>query len=95
MTTPATAPQVMLLARLMDSSVWTEWEKEAVAQEVADGLTKARASRMIDRVLEVMRDRKAGSGSPEHTESSRGGTTPQPEATGPRNPARHTLTEDV
>lgn len=57
----ATGAQADLLARLMESHVFTDAEKEAVKAEMfgAYPLTKDRASRLIDRALKTINSRKA------------------------------------
>lgn len=59
-----TGAQADLLARLMESSAFTEAEKEAVKREMfgAYPMTKERATKLIDRALKVLKTRKAGSG---------------------------------
>lgn len=57
----ATGNQADLLAKLIESHVFTDAEREAVKREMfgAFPMTKKRASALIDRTLRVLNERKA------------------------------------
>ena len=55
----ATSAQAMLIARMAESHVFTDVEKDQLARELADGMTKARASALIERMKDVIAERKA------------------------------------
>ena len=54
----ATAPQVMLIARMVESHVITEDEKQKFAEAIARGMPKARASEAIEWLQREIKGRK-------------------------------------
>lgn len=57
----ATGDQADLLAKLIESHVFSDNERDAVKAEMfgAYPMTKERASKLIDRALRVLKERKA------------------------------------
>lgn len=88
----ATAAQADLLARLIESSVFSDNERDAVKAELfgAYPLTKERATKLIDRTLKVLKARKQAEAGPVSDQgSSPAGAT----GVGGRPPVKATASE--
>lgn len=54
----ASSFDAMHLARLVDSDLFSEYEKEQIAIELANGLTAERCRALIERARRVIEERK-------------------------------------